>query len=232
MARLPRLAIPGHPHHVLQRGHNRQPIFTGSADREFFLQLLRTSATRAGVAVHAYVLMDDHFHLLATPQTTSALSAMMQMIGRGYARYFNDNQARSGTLWDGRYRATVLQARDHLLNCMVYLDLNPVRRGLSATAQDYPWSSYGHYVGVRVDPVVAVPDAVWRLGNTPFARESAYRERVDQGLAVQQVEALTNSVLRGWALGDDEFVAELQRRTARRLLPVTRGRPARSSKED
>ena len=227
MARLPRLAIAGHPHHVLQRGHTRQPIFASPADREFFLQLLRSSATRAGVAVHAYVLMDDHFHLLATPQTASALSTMMQVIGRGYARYFNDGHARSGTLWDGRYRATVLQARAHLLNCMVYMDLNPVRHGLAATAPDYPWSSYGHYAGVRVDPVVAVPDAVWRLGNTPFARESAYRERVGLGLAAEQVQALTNSVLRGWALGDDAFVAELQRLTSRRLLPALRGRPAR-----
>lgn len=230
MARLPRLAIAGHPHHVLQRGHNRQPIFLSVVDREFFLQLLRSSASRFGVAVHAYVLMDDHFHLLATPQTGSALSAMMQMVGRGYARYFNVRHARTGTLWDGRYRATVLQAREHLLDCMVYLDLNPVRRGLAVMAQDYPWSSYGHYAGVRTDPVAAAPDVVWRLGNTPFARESAYRERVEQGLKSKQVEALTNSVMRGWALGDDTFVAELQRLTSRRLRPAARGRPARLSK--
>ena len=229
MARLPRLALAGHPHHVLQRGHNRQPIFLNAADREYFLQLLRSSASRFGVAVHAYVLMDDHFHLLATPQTGPALSAMMQMVGRGYARYFNAGHARTGTLWDGRYRATVLQARAHLLECMVYLDLNPVRRGLAVTAQDYPWSSFGHYAGVRTDPVVAVPDVVWRLGNTPFARESAYRERVEQGLMSEQVEALTNSVMRGWAMGDDAFVAELQRLTSRRLLPAARGRPARVS---
>ncbi|MEO6623662.1 MAG: transposase [Burkholderiaceae bacterium] len=226
MARLPRLAIAGYPHHVLQRGHNRQPIFLDLADREFFLRLLRSVAPRFGVAVHAYVLMDDHFHLLATPQTAPALSAMMQAIGRSYARYFNDGHARSGSLWDGRYRATVLQASDHLLSCMVYLDLNPVRHGLTPAALDYPWSSYRHYAGIRVDPVIAAPDAIWQLGNTTFARESAYRERVEQGLAAVDVEAFTRSVLHGWALGDNEFVAELQRLTSRRLSPAARGRPA------
>ena len=226
MARLPRLAIAGYPHHVLQRGHNRQPIFLDAADRQFFLRLLGSAAARFGIAVHGYVLMEDHFHLLLTPRTAPALSAMMQMIGRSYARYFNDRRARSGTLWDGRYRATVLQASDHLLGCMVYLDLNPVRHGLTASAPDYPWSSHGHYVGVRIDPLIAAPDVVWQLGNTPFAREAAYRQRVELGLATVEVDAFTRSVLRGWAMGDSDFVAELQRLTSRRLSPAARGRPA------
>ena len=227
MARLPRLAIAGYPHHVLQRGHNRQPIFTDSRDREFFLHLLRTCATRAGVAVHAYVLMDDHFHLVVTPQTGPALSAMMQAIGRSYARYFNDTHRRSGSLWDGRYRATVLQASDFLLGCMVYLDLNPVRRGLAALAQDYPWSSHGHYAGLRVDALVSAPDVVWQLGNTPFSREAAYRARVEQGLSAALVQSFSDAVSHGWAMGGAAFVAELQRQTVRRLTPAARGRPAR-----
>lgn len=231
MARLPRLAIAGHPHHVLQRGHNRQPIFLDGADREFFLSLLRACAHRLGVAVHAYVLMDDHFHLLVTPQTAPALSALMQALGRSYARHFNDAHQRSGSLWDGRYRATVLQASDYLLGCMVYLDLNPVRNGLAAAAQDYPWSSYGHYAGVRVDPVVSAPDVVWQLGNTPFARESAYRERIEHGLPASLVESLTRAVSHGWVLGDAAFVAELQRLTARRLSPAARGRPTHQPRD-
>ena len=129
MARLPRLTLPGHPHHIIQRGNNRQPIFMGAADREAMLSLLETSARKFGVAVHAYVLMDNHFHLLATPQTADGIPKWMQSVGRSYVRYFNDLHHRSGTLWEGRYRATLIQTERYMLACMAYIDLNPVRAG-------------------------------------------------------------------------------------------------------
>ena len=101
MARLPRLTLPGYPHHVIQRGNNRQAIFTSPADYQFFLDLLRDNAQKFGVAVHAYVLMSNHFHLLATPQTSEGLPQMMQAVGRSYVRYFNDAQGRSGRCGKG-----------------------------------------------------------------------------------------------------------------------------------
>ena len=110
MARLPRLSVPGYPHHVVQRGNNRQPVFLSDADRQFFLGLLRDSAARNAVAVHAYVLMENHFHLLVTPSLGDSLGRFMQALGRAYVRYFNDMHGRTGTLWEGRYRAAVLQA--------------------------------------------------------------------------------------------------------------------------
>jgi len=230
MARLPRLTLPGHLHHVIQRGNNRQPIFVTTADRQYLLALLADNATKFKVAVHAYVLMDNHFHLLVTPETADGLPQLMQAVGRRYVRYFNDSQQRSGTLWEGRYRSTLIQAERYLLACMAYIDLNPVRAGWVQAARDYPWSSYGHYVGLHTDRLITPPALFWGLGNTPFAREAAYAELVHAGLTLEQQGALTRSVLSGWALGDAEFVGNLQKKTERRVSRVLPGRPVSKSK--
>ena len=225
MARLPRLTVPGYPYHIIQRGNNRQPIFATTADRELLLDLLREGAVRFEVALHAYVLMDNHFHLLATPQSTQSLPHMMQAVGRRYVRHFNDTQGRSGTLWDGRYKSALIQPDRYLLACMVYMDLNPVRSGVADQAQDYRWSSHAHYAGLRTDSLLTPHRLIWELGNTPFARESAYRDMVQTGITLQQQTALTQSVISGWALGDPEFVARLQKSTDRRLSKASPGRP-------
>lgn len=231
MARLPRLTLPGYPHHIIQRGNNRQAIFATKADYQTMLDLLAENARKFDVAVHAYVLMSNHFHLLATPHTADGLPQMMQAVGRRYVRYFNDSQRRSGTLWEGRYKSTLIQTERYLLACMVYIDLNPVRAGLVRQAGDYPWSSYGHYTGLRSDKLITPHPLVWELGNTPFAREAAYAELVQGGLNPVQQAALTDSVLRGWALGEPDFVAELQKRTQRRLAKISAGRPVSIKKD-
>lgn len=231
MARLPRLTLPGWPHHIIQRGNNRQTIFATAADYQYWLNLLLEQATRYEVQIHAYVLMPNHFHLLATPQAVDGLPKMMQAVGRSYVRYFNQSQHRTGTLWEGRYRSTVIQSERYLLACMAYMDLNPVRAGLVTQAQDYPWSSHGHCLGLRVDRLITPHALFWQLGNTPFAREAAYAELVRAGInSVQQV-ALTESTLSGWALGDPDFVANLQKQTARRVVKSTAGRPVSTSKK-
>ncbi|MEI8325377.1 MAG: transposase [Betaproteobacteria bacterium] len=225
MARLPRLTLPGYPHHVIQRGNNRQPIFASNANHEDLLGLLSENASRFGVAIHAYVLMSNHFHLLATPSSADGLPQMMQAVGRRYVRHFNDTQGRSGTLWEGRYKSTLIQTERYLLACMVYIDLNPVRAGLVAQARDYPWSSHAHYVGLRSDPLATPHPLFWELGNTPFAREAAYAELVQAGVTSSTHTALTQSALHGWALGEPDFVADLQKRTLRRVSQAAAGRP-------
>lgn len=230
MARLPRLSVPAYPHHVIQRGNNGQPIFQTDADRRRMLELLEEYARQFEVAVHAYVLMDNHFHLLLTPRTGDGLPRLMQAVGRRYVRYFNDSHGRTGTLWEGRYKSTLIEAERHLLACMVYIDLNPVRAGLAAQARDYAWSSHGHYAGLRVERLLTPHPLYWQLGNTPFAREAAYAQLVQTGLSMQQQQALTESVLRGWALGGADFVAELQKKTERRLSKSSPGRPAARSR--
>jgi putative transposase len=225
MARLPRLTLPGYPHHVIQRGNNRQAIFASVADYQVLLGLLRDNTEKFGVALHAYVLMTNHFHLLATPQTANALPQMMQAVGRSYVRYFNDSQGRTGTMWEGRYKSTLIQTDRYLLACMAYIDLNPVRAGLVAQAADYAWSSHGHYIGRRTDKLVTPHPLFWELGNTPFAREAAYADLVRAGVSDQQQRDLTQSALSGWALGEDDFVADLQKMTLRRITKAVAGRP-------
>lgn len=225
MARLSRLSLPGYPQHIIQRGNNRQAISTCTADREILLALIDENARKFAVAIHAYVLMDNHFHLLATPESADGVPQLMQATGRRYVRYFNDSQGRTGTLWEGRYRSTVIQAERHLLACMASIDLNPVRHGLVAQARDYPWSSHGHYAGLRADRLVTPHPQYWALGNTPFAREAAYAQLVCDGVPPEQQAALTQSALSGWALGDAAFMAEVQAQTPRRVSKVAAGRP-------
>ena len=232
MARLPRLTVPGYPHHIVQRGNNRQAIFSGPPDYRMMLALLEENSKKFGVALHAYVLMSNHFHLLATPSSADGLPRMMQAVGRRYVRYFNDSQQRSGTLWEGRYRSTVIETDSYLLACMAYIDLNPVRAGIVREARDYPWSSHSHYIGLRADRIITPHSLFWAMGNTPFARENAYRELVNAGISRQQEEALTVSVLSGWALGGEKFVTDLQMRTERRTRMAKAGRPKLSPKSN
>jgi putative transposase len=171
--------------------------------------------------------MGNHLHLLLTPQQDKALPLMMQAVGRAYVRYFNKRHGRTGTLWEGRYRSTLIQTDAYLLTCMAYIDLNPVRAGMVEQAGDYPWSSHAHYTGTRQDAWLTPHALYWALGNTPFARELAYAQMVQRGIDARQQQALTSSTLSGWALGEDHFVNQLQKLTPRRVMPTPAGRPVR-----
>lgn len=225
MARLPRLALGGHPHHVLQRGHSGQPIFADDADRLAYLEALREAAATLRVAVHGYVLMNDHVHLLITPPEGGAVGRLMQSLGRRYVAGFNRRHGRSGTLWEGRFRATVVEAQPHLLGCLRYIEQNPVRAGLVAHAGDWPWSSAAHHLGRRRDPLISEPGVWWDLGNTPFDREIAWRARLDDAMGPREAAQYTDSVMKGWALGSGSFLAQLGGLTARPLQARPRGRP-------
>jgi putative transposase len=226
MARLPRLALAGHLHHVLHRGNNRQRMCADPADFEALHDAMRDAAGQLSVELHAYVLLPDHFHLLLTPPEATSLPLMMQVLGRRYARYFNDRHHRSGALWEGRYKSTVLQPERFGLAAMVFMDLHPVRAGLATLEQPHPWSSSPHYCGAKMDKSITPLPQYWSLGNTPFAREAAYARLLQEGVDTSQIHALTASVNRGWALGEPDFIDGLQRLTARRLRKAAPGRPA------
>jgi putative transposase len=231
MARQSRLTIAHFPHHIVQSGNNRQAIFHTSADYQAYLGLLLEASRQHQVAVHSYVLMTNHVHLLATPQDDVGLPLMMQQVGRSYVRLFNRLHGRTGTLFEGRYKSTLIQSERYLLPCMVYIDLNPVRVGVTALPQDYAWSSYTHYAGLRADLLVTSHPHFWTLGNTPFAREAAYVELVKAGLIADEERALTNMALRSWALGDENFLTNLELRTQRRVRPGQKGRPVKRAVE-
>src|SRR5450830_964692 len=219
MARLPRLVVPNQPHHIIQRGHDKQLTFRDSADHAAFLEWLKEGAKRFKVAIHAYVLMPDHIHVLATPVDADGLARMMQWVGRYYVPYYNQKYERGGTLWQERY----------LLLCSRYIELNPVRNGLVAGPADYPWSSYMHHIGAKSDPLITDHRLYWALGNTPFDREIAYKLLAEQSLSSHEVDVISQATLKGWALGADEFKFGLEKQVSRRVSPAKRGRPAKKN---
>ncbi|HEV7619236.1 MAG TPA: transposase [Burkholderiaceae bacterium] len=225
MARLPRLVIPHQPHHVIQRGNDQQLIFRDTNDCVVFLDWLREAAKQFKVAVHAYVLMPNHMHLLVTPSDETGLGRMMQWVGRYYVPYFNYKYGRVGTLWQGRYKATVIDSERYFMVCSRYIELNPVRAGMAANPAEYRWSSYAHHVGAKPDPLITDHSLYWALGNTPFDREAAYKGLVEQALTTEEINILNEATLRGWALGSEQFKINIEKKTNRRIRPAKRGRP-------
>ncbi len=226
MARLARLTVPGLPHHVMLRGNDGAAIFRDDADRAFMVRLLAEHAAPFGISVHAYGLLDNRLQLLVTPEgPESGLPGWMQAVGRRYVRYFNDRHGRTGTLWEGRYRATVVEAARFLLPCMVAIDLGPVQARLVARPADHAWSSHRHWIGQTQERWLKPHPLVWDLGNTPFAREAAYAALVDAGLSDTDQARIDHDTLRGWAMGSPEFATALQIRTPRRVTRARAGRP-------
>jgi putative transposase len=232
MARLARLAAAGQVHQSVQRGHNGQAVFIDRADRESYLRLLRDAAAVNRVAIHAYALTDSEVHLLATPGDANGLSRMMQSLGRRYVAGFNRHHGRSGTLWDGRFRATVIEAERHFHACLCFVELAPVRAGLALDAQEHPWSSARHHLGLVSDLLVTDHALQWATGNTPFEREVAHRQLLERALSPEQIRGIMEATTKGWALGSDSFAASLQERTGRRAKPGRRGRPRKGTQSD
>lgn len=229
MARLPRLILPELPHHVILRGNNRQAIFFSDLDRQQLLASLTESAALYRVAIHAYVLMDNHLHLLLTPTSADALSRMMQSVGRRYVGWFNARHQRSGTLWEGRFRTGLIEGDRHLLACMRYIELNPVRAGICTAAADWPWSSAAHHLGLARNVLISEHEMYWQLGNTPFEREHAYREFLEQGVPSSERAQFTEAVLRGRPVGSEGFLRPLAVDHAAVVVARPRGRPRKTT---
>ena len=227
MARRPRFDLAGVAQHVVQRGNNRLPCFLDDDDRQRYLQCLHEVLSRFDCRLHAYVLMSNHVHLLVTPGSAGAVSKLMHTFARNYTALFNGRHGRTGTLWEGRFKACLVDSQRYVLACMRYIELNPVRAWMVAQPADYPWSSYAQCVGLRVDKLITPHALYWALDNTPFAREAAYSALVQAGISGAEQQALTDAALSGWALGDADFLAQLQQRTERRVTKGRAGRPSR-----
>lgn len=229
MARLPRLVVPFQAHHVICRGVDRQAIFRDSADFLAYLDWLGQAARQFKVAIHAYVLMGNHVHLLLSPSDTSGLGKMMQWIGRHYVPYVNARHGRSGTLFQGRFKAAVIDSEQYFLACSRYIEQNPVRAKLCSEPGEWPWSSYAHHVGQKTDPIITDHPLYWALGNTPFEREAQYQRLLQQSAPQEEIEKMQQTVIKGWPLGSERFTRSLESRTAQRVGPAKRGRPAKPS---
>ena len=228
MTRLPRYVIPGQPQHIIQRGNNRQVIFAAEADYQFFRDALVEAAGRFGLAIHAYVWMSNHIHLLATPTYGDSISKTFQSAGRKYVQYFNYTYRRSGTLWEGRYRATVVDSERYMLSLMRYIELNPVRAGMVTHPRDYPWSSHQRYAygeqGANLNWLIE-PDQYLNLARADDARRQAYRELFKTEIDADDLASIRDATHKGWALGDGRFKEMIERLGERRAAPAAKGRP-------
>jgi len=215
MARLPRLDLPHIPQHVVQRGNNRLPCFLDDGDRRRYLHLLRKASLDIGISVHAYVLMDNHVHLLLTPPEAGAVSRLMQKIGRRYVGQFNARHTRTGTLWEGRYKSCLVDSENYVLQCSRYIDLNPVRARMTDDPVPFAWSSCASLCGQRNDPLLTFHPAYLRLGATPAERGDAYRTLLSEAMSDDDLQAIRSYLQQQRALGRDDFRAMVEAKTRR-----------------
>ena len=229
MARLPRLVVPGCAHLLTQRALRGQPLFVDDLDRQQYLGALNDAMRSQSVLLHAYALLDDAVLLLLRPPSEAALSRSVQALGRRYVAAFNRRHGRSGTIWDGRFRAGVVQDGAALLQALLLVDSAASRRALASSASASAWTSAPHRLGSVRDPLVVDPPEYWRLGNTPFEREAAYGRLLAQGLDAATLQRIEHAAANGWAIGSPQFLAEIAQRAGRPVRPRARGRPPRSA---
>lgn len=232
MARLPRLFVKGMVQHVIVRGKDLRDVFLGEADYLFYLSCLEDTTERYNCHIHAYVLMPNHLHLLVSPESKESLSRTLQSIGRRYVQYYNQVFGRSGSLWDSRYKATVIDTDRYLLTCMRYIELNPVRAMQVKHPKLYPWSSYRHNAWGETNRLLTPHILYRKLGRSAAARQAAYRLLFKSRITSIDLEAIRYATNQGWALGDDKFKDRLQTFTKRRVKPLPKGRPRLKKLED
>jgi putative transposase len=225
MPRRARLSIPGIPWHIIQRGNNRAVCFYAEQDYLFYLEHLDALARRFGCAIHAYVLMTNHVHLLLTPEQADSAALLMKHLGQRYVQYVNRSYRRSGTLWEGRFRSCLTQSEDYVLACHRYIELNPERAGMVKRPEDYRWTSY-HANGLdRIDPVLTPHEQYQRLGQSEAERRANYRELFRAHMepeVLDQIRAATNG---NYALGSKQFQQEIEAALGRRARRGKSGRP-------
>ncbi|HSM15526.1 MAG TPA: transposase [Gemmatimonadales bacterium] len=193
------------PAHVIQRGNNRQPLFTSDADIAAYSHWLEDGALRFRVDVHGWVFMTNHVHLLITPRVENGVSRLMQSLGRRYVGHFNYSYARSGTLFEGRFRSCLVQENQYFLACLRYIELNPVRAGMVTDPGDYRWSSYrAHACGAPVkfwNP----HDLYLSLASRSAERQIHWRRLVGEAMDTATISKIRHCTNTGLVLGTEKF---------------------------
>lgn len=230
MPRPLRVDLPGVPQHVVQRGNDRQPCFFLESDYLCYHSTLREMAQREGCSVHAYVLMTNHVHLLLTPHRPGAVARTMQSVGRRYVRYFNDTHHRSGTLWEGRYKACLVEDGNYLLQCHRYIELNPLRAAMVHDPRDYRWSSHHTLAFGDPDPLLSPHPAYEALSADSAARQRNYRTMVMTAVDPQDTEAIRHHLRRQHAFGGNRFKQAIEAQLGKPVGPQKIGRPRATAK--
>lgn len=225
MPRRPRLEIPGVPVHLVHRGVNRAATFLDKHDFVRYREILGEVLVAHDIALHAYVLMSNHVHLLLTAPVQGSLSSAMCRLGRRYVPWFNRRHGRTGTLWEGRFKSCLVDSERYLLTVLRYIELNPVRAAIAASPEDHPWSSVHANLGLAEDGLVMPHDVYLALGRDPGARIRAYRDWLLQPIRDDDREAIRMHLQQERVLGDARFQAMAARTLNREVAVRLRGRP-------
>jgi REP-associated tyrosine transposase len=231
MPRRARLRVAGIPLHIVQRGNNRGACFFGEGDYWAYLQCLRELSSRYACDIHAYVLMTNHVHLLLTPRRADGASVLMKHLGQHYVQYVNRVHHRSGTLWEGRFRSSLVEAETYFLRCQRYIELNPVRAGIARSPEAYRWSSFAANGRGRSDTLVTPHAAFLALGMDDHARRSAYLDLFRVGYGPGELDDIRSSTNAGYALGSERFRRGIEQELGRRAGPGRSGRPVKAGEQ-
>jgi putative transposase len=223
MPRLPRFVLVGHPQHVIIRGNNREPIFYADEDYQFYLEKLQKACEKHECDIHAYVLMTNHVHLLITPYKDDGISKTIQMLGRYYVQYFNHTYQRTGTLFEGRYKATLIDSDHYALRCYRYIELNPVRADMVDHPAEYPWSSYRCNALADENNLVISHELYTALGKDEEARCEAYRALFNIDVGQRTIEEIREATNKSWVLGSDYFKEMIADKLNRPAKPRQKG---------
>ena len=228
MPRKPRFYLPNIPVHIVQRGHSREPVFFENADYQAYLFWLQEAALRYGCDIHAYTLMTNHIHILATPEQQNSISLMMQYTGRFYVPYINHKYGTSGTIWEGRYKASMVHDEEYLLTCMRYIEMNPVRADMVKSLGAYRWTSYQANALGKANAIVKMHDIYKSLGKTKEQRLNVYKALFKAQLEEDEVNDIRKSWQTGTPLGNAYFRDKIETKLKCKVGQNRRGRPKRA----
>jgi len=223
MPRLARLNLPEIPQHVIQRGNNKQACFTSDKDRYFYLEKLKEYSVKFQVDIHAYVLMNNHVHMLLTPHSKTGVSLLMQFLGRSYVRYFNNCYHRTGTLWEGRFKSSLVDTEHYFLTVSRYIELNPVRANITTQPQDYFWSSYRANAYGKSNQLITPHNCFLQLGKSNKLRQESYQLLFQQELSDDDLTELRIAANKSQVLGKKKFQMQIERLVGRIVITATHG---------
>ncbi|GAW97699.1 MULTISPECIES: transposase [Colwellia] len=229
MPRLPRLNLANIPQHVIQRGNNRNACFLLDRDRQYYLNKLQEYSQKFNVKIHAYVLMNNHVHLLLSPEEKFSVSLLMQSLGRSYVRYFNKSYKRSGTLWEGRFKSSLIDSENYFLIVSRYIELNPVRANMVEKPESYDWSSYRTNALGYFDELITHHQCFMMLGKTNLERQKNYQSLFENTIPLKVLTELRISAHKSQALGNKKFIDELENLLGRKVISDSHGGDRKSS---
>ncbi|MEP3348690.1 MAG: transposase [Marinomonas sp.] len=231
MPRKSRFFLPNVPVHIVQRGASRTPVFFEDEDYKAYAFWMKEAAKKYNIAIHAFVLMTNHVHILLTAQYGSEVSLFMQHIGRRYVPFINHKYGRSGSIWEGRFKSSLVQSEHYFINVMKYIELNPVRANMVDRPSLYRWSSFHHNAGIKQFSFISAHPTYNALGRNVKERALNYSQRIEEALNVHEISSIQAAWQTGTPLGDDDFKEEIETQLKQKIGQDYRGRPSQKGSD-